>query len=860
METARDEALLFSCPRIRRAVTAGLSKPVLFLLGPYGSGKREFLQAAFAMRSLRSDQVLSLDLGALEPTPKALRSAVDGLLARSVAAADTTAEHPCFLVLHSIHQICDEESLKILQGYIGLADSTLHVVLVGQRNPGLRLARFRIPGVVAEVGPAALQLSEQEAQRYLVQSGLKVSSEEAHRLYRFTRGWLAGLRMAVSLGQEKEALGERFSAVAPGRFSAWTAELLSQEILPGLDAPYRPLLLRASYGRKLGRSLVEKLASGINGQGFLDEAAGAGLIFPEQEADLPKHSERLYSFHPMVKAALESLADRTLSLESIDEARRLAIDWYEETGQFEVAIQESLRYGEFSRALRLITEYLYLVLTDSEGQLLLEWMEGIPAPKKDEGYIYALLNAWANFTSANTKQARIWLARADQALELGLCATEDTRYIHETIRIGVLVFEGCYEEAIALGEQVLGELGDIHLFLRGTILHNMGEALVRLGRYEAATDYFLRARTFAELSGRRTIELLCMNELCTLQVMVGHLDAASNVALRALRSCSEEELKGSWAVGLLYTSLARVHMSWGDTSKAFSYLKMAFDLLGPRSNRDGYLEAQVVYAKCKRMEGAVEEAYDIVSEAYAFLGMDKIPRGVNLYVLHGFVAELSYSGRLTQARSVLEEALGQTDPRDSYYGISALLIQARFHLLTNTPQEALVLLDQAATQVESSGLRLWADDIMVFRACAAAELGDREGALAYMAEALRNASEEEHRYPFRRRIPHLDSLVYEIAYPASQNNAMLSKRSAARGFARRLCESMDGEPKDPAAAVLRDDLSAREQQVLDLLLEGRTRRQIADELDLKLNTVRSHIRNIYTKLDIHSRNDLAGLR
>ena len=51
-------------------------------------------------------------------------------------------------------------------------------------------------------------------------------------------------------------------------------------------------------------------------------------------------------------------------------------------------------------------------------------------------------------------------------------------------------------------------------------------------------------------------------------------------------------------------------------------------------------------------------------------------------------------------------------------------------------------------------------------------------------------------------------------------------------------------------------LSTREADVLELLVVGKDAKAIADELFISFNTVRAHIRRIYVKLDVHSRQEL----
>lgn len=81
-------------------------------------------------------------------------------------------------------------------------------------------------------------------------------------------------------------------------------------------------------------------------------------------------------------------------------------------------------------------------------------------------------------------------------------------------------------------------------------------------------------------------------------------------------------------------------------------------------------------------------------------------------------------------------------------------------------------------------------------------------------------------------------------------------------------EQGDGvdQPRRPGRYQLRCDaaaerygLSPRERDVFDLLVRGRSIEYIAQSLTISFNTAKSHIRHIYVKADVHSRQELQEL-
>ena len=57
-----------------------------------------------------------------------------------------------------------------------------------------------------------------------------------------------------------------------------------------------------------------------------------------------------------------------------------------------------------------------------------------------------------------------------------------------------------------------------------------------------------------------------------------------------------------------------------------------------------------------------------------------------------------------------------------------------------------------------------------------------------------------------------------------------------------------------------DDLTSRERQILELLAQGSLYKEIASDLKIAVETVNTHIRNIYRKLEVNSKAGLIGRR
>ncbi len=875
-----------SVARLDAMVMRGVEKPLMLITGPFGSGKTT-LAASVARKVETRDgwvaawipaTVLDSDLSVFGR--RVVEALQEALGERCAAFPELSAElnGPCFdwpawahsfsewavaedvqvlCVVNNAQMLTSEGVVSFLEGFVGSATGNVHLVLAGRWNPGISLSRFRLNDSVEEVRASDLALTEQESIRFLREQGVKLPASAVHEAHQLTLGWVAGLQMLSNAVKEKR------SGFALEDFKAddqWIVDLLQEEIMPGLSDEAQQAMLRTCLLDRLCKALFEELTEIDRGGRVMHELTTANVLVPLRDDETFPEDEAWFRYHPLFTGALRHIMFSEVPSLEVREAALVAVDWYESAGRYGLAIKTALAQGEYTRAFDLMSSHLYAILAHTDSSVLPRWLEGLPHPHREDEYLYFLINAWANFIAGKTKRAQIWLQQAEsRSSDSGLSVYRGANCVYQTVKVGTMAFAGEYHRTIELGSSLLDNLGGPQLFLRCTIMHNMGEAFQRLGRYQEAYEYFMRARVNAEIAGRRTIELLCACEISWLQYAQGQLDASSNTAMRALASCSDEERRASWSVGLLHVALARVYLCWDEVDKALEHLSEAFRMLGPTTNCDGYLEARVVLAKCKRAHGEMEDAYDILVGAYELLKTDKVPRGVNLLILTVFAESLVDMGQVERARSVLDEARLQTCQEDAFYQVAESCVAARIDMAEGRFDEALKRLADARSNALLAGLALQGHDCLVFSACALFASGSRAEAVTLMSEALDEASDEGHVHAFRRGVPLLDALVYEIAHPANSNLVLTNERRKARKFAEELMErEMPIElSTDKAGAGSCEDveilLSDRERQVYRLLKQGKTRRQISEELGISLNTVRTHVRSIYEKTGVHDR-------
>jgi LuxR family maltose regulon positive regulatory protein len=169
---------------------------------------------------------------------------------------------------------------------------------------------------------------------------------------------------------------------------------------------------------------------------------------------------------------------------------------------------------------------------------------------------------------------------------------------------------------------------------------------------------------------------------------------------------------------------------------------------------------------------------------------------------------------------------------------------AKVWLSQGEPDKALSLLDHALQSAQAVGRLGNVLLILAVKAIVYHAKGDPEQALATLEHALELAEPEGYVRVFA-----------DEGAPMARLLRRVLTRSSASEYVRRLLEALGESVKIEMAVAskLNEPLSQRELEVLRLIVDGATNKEIADELVLTVNTVKRHISNIFGKLDVSNR-------
>ncbi|MGC4764480.1 LuxR C-terminal-related transcriptional regulator [Micromonospora sp. DT46] len=808
-----------------------------------------------------------------------------------LAAALAARERPVLLVLDDLHRITDPEALAGLEFLLRHAEQRLRLVVGARAGLPLAVHRLRLAGELTEVGPDELAFGDDEVADLLTAHGVALPAAGVRRLRERTGGWPAALRFAALAlrGQPDPARwAEQFGGDQPD-----VAGYLREEVLAGLDPDARDVLRRSAVADAVCAGLADALTGRTDAEQALAGLAGDGGLLRRDDSRPP-----WYRCPPLLADLLHAELGR-LPADELRDLHLRAAGWYADNGRPAEALRHALAGGDHDRAAALfVARWPELVPYDGETPA-----GRPPAPPPPEavrrdpelGLACAAERARAGDATAAAGHLRdaveaartLPAPRRDRfrrlvtALELTLARLADDPEAVRAAAARLLATrpapspaspdpsvspaspdpsvspatDGPAGDAAPSGSAVDGLLAapmpaepmpaeprgaaaedaDVRA-VAGTAL---GLADLADGDLPAAGLAFARSLSAAREAGRPRTELVCASRAALLHAVRGELRAAETLARDALAmppchgwSCRED-------CAHAYLALALVALHRDQPEEAEANLALAAPATGEPV-------VGAVAALCRayllRDAGDLPEGHRVLAEARERLA-DR-PRAGEL--THWLLAAESdvrgARGDLGAARELLGRAPDAAAP-------PLAVALARVELRAGDPRAAgYALPDWEAPEAAGWPLPVRLD-AAVLDAVLAGRAGDDRRAGRLLERALDLAGPEGFRRAFTRAEPGVRDLLAAHLDAGTAHWPMVSD------LVRGVDAPAERAPAERGTGALDEPLTERELTILRYLQSILSNVEIAAELSLSVNTVKTHVRNIYRKLDATRRRE-----
>jgi LuxR family transcriptional regulator, maltose regulon positive regulatory protein len=881
---------------VRRGLFARLGEAarVTRLSAPAGSGKTFLLRSWIGEGGL-ADRVAWVSVPGRERDPQrfwisvadALRDTAAGArLVRAVTAepdldgwamverllADLGAlRDRIWLVIDDVHELTSSEALRQLELLVMRGPAELRFVLATRRDVRLGLHRLRLEGDLTEIRATDLRFTADEARALLEAAGVALPASVLALLHERTEGWAAGLRLAaLSLAGHPDP--ERIAAEFSGS-ERTVAEYLLAEVLERQPEEVRQLLLRTSLLDQVNGPLADVLRGRSGGEQILQELEQAGTFVVAVDA-----RRSWFRYHPMFADMLRFELRRSAPGE-LPALHGIAAGWYAEHGHAVEAVRHAQAAQDWSLAARLLSDHMLGLVLDGQGATARELLAGFSASAVPADAELATLLAGHEMTHGSLEAAERQLALATgESASVPADRRDRFEVVLAILRLSVASRRGDLPVVIEQAQRLLApaNAADAPPLVQGAGEDLRTLALVSLG---AAELWFLRTEEAER-----------------------HLEQAVALARRIGRPFLEAG--------------ALAHSAWAASFRSFALAVGRSTHATELARRHGWTEEPIVAVAYLAL-GAIrvwqmrlEEAEPLLDHAERALraevqpaaglvlcqarGMLALARGHQTDALAAFRAAERLAGLLVaehpaamlmQAHmlqalvrlgetGLVEQALADLGEEQRERG-EMRIAMAALRLAKDDPWAATAALAPVLDGSVPVANRGWVVQAFLLEAIACDAFGDPTAAGQALEHALDLAEPDGVVFPFvltpppellKRQARHtahaaLISEILNLLSPQDQeglDQGSLGGQAGLGGLGGWHPPRSEGvwggswvgpsegiQPKEP--------LTDSETRVLRYLPTNLSAPEIAGQLSVSVNTVRTHMRHVYEKLGAHRR-------
>lgn len=747
------------------------------------------------------------------------------------------------------------------------------LAMTTRSDPPLPLARLRARGELLEVRAADLRFTPDEAGEFLNDvMGLHLEPAQVAALEARTEGWAAGLQLAglsartrADSSADIDDFVEDFSGT-----HRFVLDYLLEEVLDNQPDDVRSFLLDTSVLDQLTGPLCDAVTGRTDGRQTLETLERANLFVIALD-----DQRQWFRYHHLFADALRS------RLTAQDPARvqqlhRAAAGWYAEHGLLADGVPHALLGGDPERAADLVELALPDLRKRRQTHTILDWLVPLPDDVVRRRPLLATFVAWSRLTQGDADGVEPWLLAAEEALAakpsstipgaLTEAAEERDQEIRslpamiEVYRASVAQARGDVDGTVAHARRALELAGPEDHFPRGAAAGFLGLAAWAAGDLGTAVDTFAEAVASLHAAGMVADELGATVVLASMWLARGRPDEARRLYERALATAENHPGTVLSTTGDLHVGLADVLREQGDLDAADTQLQVARDLGDRASLLENRHRWYVAVAGVLRARDDLDGAARMVDAAEP------------LY-LHGFFPDVQpiaaartrvriAQGRLDEARAWAREVGVTADDEPRYVAEFAELTLARLlvaeHRAGCAPgalDDAVRLLDRLVAAAEGADRGGSLVEAQLVRALARDAGGDVDGALGDLGNALKLGVPAGYARLFLDEGAPMEQLLRVAAERLDASGSGHAKRLLDGSQTSRAAQPAAPTPTSATGATgaTGEELSEREVEVLRLLATDLSGPEIARHLYVSVNTLRTHTKHIFTKLDVNTR-------
>ena len=849
-------------PRLLELLDNGRSHPLILVTAPAGFGKTTLVSCWLKHRQKRAGWV-SLDktdniptnfiayivealqqvsggtCGTITPLLKSAEPPEVDILLSYLINDLACLKKPVILVLDDYHVIEDERIHQALDFIVENVPPTLQIIITSRQTPPITISRLRARHQLVEVTAVNLRFTHDEITQFFADvMQVPLSDEAAVALEERTEGWIAGLQLAA-LGLKEQADSEAFIHAFTGD-NRFVADYLVDEVLAHQSAENERFLMQTSILNRFNASLCNAVLGIDIAQDILLQMEKTNLFL------IPLDNRRKwYRYHHLFGEMLYGRLQNTTK--PLAPLYQKAAAWHTANGMIEAAIDYALAGQDFEQAISMIMLAIPDISDSNNRYLMIKWIEQLPLKLVKKNRTLWVQCILTRFYYNDFNEALAYLQRLDylpsqdnSTMKLSI----DQAYAVTLLATIILHTQMAVEESRDLYQQALAYLPEAAHLIKGIAIGHTGTANYLLGDMVSAKANLAEGIRLIEGSASWSVIIMFKGYLAKVTARQGQLKQAARICRDLQDFVSELGFHESASLAFTLINWGLIHYEWNDLAQAEALIHAGERQARSSAAVDRLL--QIAQALVKTSV-TVEDVFDIskflqrierLAQKY-----DNPPLVISrLDALHAFLA-------LKQGKLALS-VQWTNDFIQKYKEIVVIqqfewMTIARIWLASGNEKDSIHLIQSLQTLAQKDGRDRDYIEISVLLVKAYYQAGKETEAAQLLQSVLLMAEPEGYIRTFVDAgtvIEHLlGELVAKVSSPQSSTAYINQIRSAF--------------PKTPATnrQPLIENLTPRETEVLQLLAEGLSYTQISETLTITNNTLKTHIKRIYSKLNVHNR-------
>jgi LuxR family maltose regulon positive regulatory protein len=773
-------------------------------------------------------------------------------LLETLAGDIARLQHRVVLFLDDLQSVQEPDVLKTLEWLVNYAPRSFQIVIGSREEPRLRLSGLRVRRQLFELGIHELQFDNEEAMQFCRNRlGRDLPGQDLQRLLKKTEGWPAALElvaMALTDPVKQAAFIEHFAGT-----DSSLVDYLGEVVLSRMGDRTRTFVFRISMFDRICAPLAAAVGSADEAEELLQAVQTRNLFLIPLD-----RSATWVRFHHLVGEFFRERYRRTAPSQASDCLIRGAY-WLHANGHLEEAVNCLIRAQDWEQATQWVAESVEeLVFRRGYHQTILRWMNALPEACVDRFPVIRIQYAFALSFYSRHREYEAQIYRLEQLLQRLVSESQHGTPAIEELRCAVALqtamAAGLRDEGKRGGQLAAawlatwphaslrrkGVMGNVLAFGHKTTgdiargLAVIGETRKWLeqadGYYALAWTNYLEAVLYLKRGGYLEARRACQNGL----------------------ELVERELHGHPAhASLSHALLAGIAYEFDDIGRAVEHIEYAMNGVNESGHADAVIVAYLTQARLQRLRGDEDSALAILREGQE-LGERRVLRRVTVTLAAEECCGLARAERYEEARLVATRfAFNELRTENGGYDLlsdKAVRAASRY-LVMESPKLVVAALSAAIERSRQLGFSHRLVELLLLRTLAQKHLGDWSCALDDFSAALTIAAPRQYLRVF------LDE-GHELATVLEHMDPERLQGSEAAPLARRLQQAMiknDARSESPVSRAGQQDLTKREVSILKRLDSGLSNREIAEAIFVSEGTLKWHLHNVYSKLNVRNR-------